>query len=59
MRHRSARSASPRVRLTSRPASVVASEATGEGPEYRYGGASTLSASFSREGSAMNASNDE
>ena len=34
MRHRSARR-SPRVRLTSNPASVVASEATGDGPEYR------------------------
>ena len=40
-------------------ASVVASEATGEGPEYRYGGAATFRTSFSRVGSARNASSEE
>src|SRR3954466_9452927 len=32
------RRASPRRSLTSKPARTVASEATGDGPEYRYGG---------------------
>ena len=55
----SARSASPRLRLTSSPASTVAIDATGDGPEYRYGGASSLIAFFSLVGSAMKASRDE
>ena len=38
---------------------VEASEATGDGPENRYGGARTLSASLSRVGSARNASSEE
>ena len=54
-----ARMASPRRSLTAMPTATVASEATGDGPEYRYGGASTLSASFRRVGKAMNAINDE
>ena len=45
--------------LTSKPASTVASEATGDGPEYRYGGAATLSRFLSSVGQAMNASSDE
>jgi DNA-binding NarL/FixJ family response regulator len=34
-----ARSWSPRVALTWRPTRALASEAIGDGPEYRYGGA--------------------
>ena len=34
--------------LTSKPASTVASDATGDGPEYRYGGAAVFSISLSR-----------
>jgi hypothetical protein len=45
--------------LTSRPVSVVASEATGDGPEYRYGGARTFRTSFSLVGRARNANSDE
>jgi hypothetical protein len=37
----------------------VASEATGDGPEYRYGGAATLSSSLTSVGQATNASSDE
>ena len=58
-RHSVARRASPRASFTSKPASTVASDATGEGPEYRYGGAATLSRSFTSVGHAMNASSDE
>ena len=47
------------VSLTSKPASTVASEATGDGPEYRYGGAATLSRSLTSVGQAMKASSDE
>ena len=54
-----ARSASPRCSLTSNPLRTVASDATGEGPEYRYGGAATLSSSLTSVGQAMNASSDE
>ena len=53
------RSASPRRSLTSKPASTVASDATGDGPEYRYGGAATLSRSLTSVGQAMKASSDE
>ena len=38
---------------------MVASEATGDGPEYRYGGASTFRTSFSLVGRARKASSDE
>ena len=58
-RQRSARIASPRVSFTSSPASVVASEATGEGPEYRYEGAAVLSNRFSSGGQARNAAREE
>ena len=51
--------ASPRRSLTSKPASTVASDATGEGPEYRYGGAATFSSCLTSVGQAMNASSDE
>ena len=44
--HRSARSTSPRFLFRSNPASVVAREAIGDGPEYRYGGAAVLSERF-------------
>ena len=54
-----ARSASPRCSLTSKPASTVASDATGDGPEYRYGDAATLSICLTSVGQAMNASSDE
>ena len=37
---------------------MVASDATGDGPEYRYGGAATFSTSFSRVGSARNESSE-
>ena len=37
---------------------MVASDATGEGPEYRYGGAATFRTSFSREGNARNDSSE-
>jgi hypothetical protein len=37
---------------------VVASEATGEGPEYRYGGAATFRTSFNRVGTARNDSSE-
>ena len=53
------RSSSPRRSLTSSPASTVASDATGEGPEYRYGGAATLSICLTSVGHAMNASSEE
>src|SRR4051794_41936185 len=36
------RRASPRRSLTSKPARTVASDATGDGPEYRYGGGGAL-----------------
>src|SRR2546429_495570 len=54
-----ARSTSPRLAFTSNPASTVASDATGDGPEYRYGGAATFMRSFTAVGSATNASSDE
>src|SRR5256885_17261197 len=38
LRQRSARIASPRRSFTSSPTSAVASDATGDGPEYKYGG---------------------
>ena len=53
------RSWSPRSSLTRRPSSTVASEATGDGPEYRYGGAAVLSTCLSGVGQAMKASSDE
>src|SRR5919202_1597162 len=59
LRYRSARMASPRMSLTSRPASTVASDAVGDGPEYRYGGAATLRWFFIQVGSARNAISDE
>src|SRR4029077_13465206 len=59
LRQRSARIESPRSSLTARPESVVASDATGEGPEYRYGGAAVFSNRFSSGGQARNAASDE
>ena len=44
---------SPRARRAS-----VASDATGDGPEYRYGGAATFRTSFRRVGSARNESSE-
>ena len=41
------------------PTSVVASDATGDGPEYRYGGAAVFSNRFSSGGQARNAASDE
>ena len=58
-RQRSARSSSPRASLTSKPARTVASEAVGDGPEYRYGGAAVFSRFFSSVGHATNAASDE
>ena len=58
-RYRCVRSASPRAALTSRPASTVASEAVGTGPEYRYGGAAIFRCSFTGVGHATKASRDE
>src|SRR5262249_61879284 len=49
-RQSSARMASPRRSLTSKPARTVASEATGDGPEYRYGGAGALGRALSSGG---------
>src|SRR6266545_56468 len=51
-----ARSWSPRASLICRPTSALASEAIGDGPEYRYGGAATLSSRFSAVGQPMKAS---
>ena len=51
--------ASPRRSFTSRPARTVASDATGEGPEYRYGGAATFRKSLIDVGQAMKARSDE
>src|SRR3954454_18329226 len=59
LRCRSARIASPRFSLTDRPASTVASDAVGAGPEYRYGGAETLRWFFSQVGRARKASSEE
>jgi hypothetical protein len=59
LRYRSARIASPRFSLTSKPAMTVASDAVGAGPEYRYGGAATLRWFFSQVGRARKASSDE
>src|SRR5437899_4000443 len=58
-RYSRARNASPRLAFTSNPASTLASEATGDGPEYRYGGAATFMRSFNAVGSATNASSEE
>ena len=38
---------------------TVASDATGDGPEYRYGGAAVFRTCLSAVGHAMNASGDE
>ena len=54
-----ARSSSPRLALTCSPSSVLASEAIGDGPEYRYGGAVILSSRLTGDGQAMKASSDE
>ena len=51
--------ASPRSALTSSPASTVARDAVGAGPEYRYGGAATLRWFFNHVGSARKASKEE
>src|SRR5689334_5968297 len=59
LRYRSARTSSPRLSLTSSPAMTVASEAVGDGPEYRYGGAATLRWFLSHVGRARNAMSDE
>src|SRR3954453_5283484 len=59
LRYRSARIASPRLALTLIPASTVASDAVGDGPEYRYGAAETLRWLFSQVGRARNAISDE
>lgn len=53
------RSSSPRVALTSKPASTVAREAIGDGPEYRYGGAPTFSMALTSGGQATKASSEE
>ena len=50
---------SPRFSFTSKPDSTVASDATGDGPEYRYGEAAVLSSRFSSFGQAMKAASDE
>ena len=54
-----ARSSSPRLALTFSPSSVLASEAIGDGPEYRYGGAVILSSRLTGDGQAMKVSSDE
>jgi hypothetical protein len=54
-----ARSSSPLASLTWSPTSTPASDATGDGPEYRYGGAVILSRRLSSGGQAMKASRDE
>src|SRR5919197_984139 len=59
LRHSEARIFSPRSSFTCRPARVVASEATGEGPEYRYGGAAVLSSRLSSLGQATKAAREE
>src|ERR1700730_11596175 len=59
LRWRSARMASPRRSFTSRPDRTVASDATGAGPEYRYGGAATFRKFLIGVGQAMNARSDE
>src|SRR5918994_6272164 len=51
-----ARRSSPLASLTWSPTSTLASEATGDGPEYRYGGAVTLSRRLSSDGQATKAS---
>ena len=53
------RSSSPRRSLTLKPSRTLASEATGDGPEYRYGGAATFSRSFTSVGQAMKANSEE
>src|SRR4051794_39650729 len=55
-RQSSARIASPRVSLTSRPARTVASDATGDGPEYRYGGGGPLTSCLASDGEGGEAS---
>src|SRR6266545_5903850 len=57
--YRMARSSSPRMSLICRPTSALASDAIGDGPEYRYGGAVTLSSCLSAVGQAMKASSEE
>src|SRR5260370_23662480 len=59
LRWRSARMASPRHSFTARPARTVASDATGDGPEYRYGGAATFRKVLTEVWQAMKASSDE
>ena len=56
---RSVRIVSPRASFTSKPAITVASDATGDGPEYRYGEAAVFKSRFSSVGQAMNAASDE
>src|SRR3954468_144496 len=58
-RHRSARISSPRRSFTSSPARTVASDAIGEGPEYRYGGAAVFSSRFSSGGHVRKAASEE
>src|ERR1041384_1255551 len=59
LRQSEARTASPLRSLTSRPASTVASEAVGDGPEYRYGGAAVFNRRFSSGGQVRKAASDE
>jgi hypothetical protein len=54
-----ARSSSPRASFTCSPTSALASEAIGDGPEYRYGGAATFSIRLRSDGHATKASSDE
>jgi len=57
--HRIARRSSPLVSLTWSPTSTLARDATGDGPEYRYGGAVILMSRLSSGGQATKASSDE
>src|SRR5207244_13496943 len=59
LRQISARMASPRLSFTSSPVMTVASDAIGDGPEYRYGGAAVFRSRFSSGGQVRNAASDE
>ena len=49
----------PDCSLTSSPVSTVASDAIGEGPEYRYGGAAVFSRRFNSGGHVRKAASEE
>src|SRR4051794_41969404 len=53
------RRASPRRSLTSKPARTVARDATGDGPEHRYGGGADLGRSLAPVGRGADARTDE